>query len=61
MLHGVHVNLFEEFIAEITGFLMEGLKFSKETNILNVAFKKFPKINEEEKRIEKSGDFYDLS
>lgn len=55
------MKLSEEFITEITGLPMEGLKFSKETSILNAALKKFPKTDEEDKNIEKNGDFYDLS
>ena len=57
-LHGVMVNLSEKFIAEITGFPLEGLKFSKETSISNAAFKKILKTDDEEKNLEKSGDFY---
>ena len=61
MIHGVTMKLSKEFIIEIMSLPMEGLKFSKETSILNAAFKKFPKIDEEEKRLDKNGDFYDLS
>ena len=62
MLHGVIVKLLEEFISDIIGLPMEGLKFNKETRIiLNAAFKKFPKNYEEEKRLEKNGNFYDPS
>ena len=60
MLHGVTMKFSEEFITKIMGLPMEGLKFSKETSILNVSFKKFPKTNEEEKKMEKNGNFYDL-
>ena len=59
-LHGVTVDLIEEFIVEITGLPMEGLKFRKETSISKDAFKKFPKNEEEEKKLVKNGDFYDL-
>lgn len=55
------MKLLEEFVTEVTGLPMEGLKISKETNILNVAFKKFPKTDEEEKKLEKNVDFYNLS
>lgn len=51
-LHGVIMNLMEDFIAEITGLPMEGIKFSKQTNISNVSFKKFPKTDAEEKNME---------
>ena len=51
----------EDFIAEVTGLPKEGLKFSKETSISNVAFKKFPKIEAKEKKLEKNGDFYELN
>ena len=60
-LHGVTLNLTREFIAEISVLPMEGLKFKKETNISNVAFKKFSKNEEEEKKLVKNGDFYDLN
>lgn len=60
-MHGVIVKLSKEFIAETTGLPMEGLKFSKETSISNATFKKFPKSDEEEKKMEKSGDLYNLS
>lgn len=60
-LHGVMVKLNEEFIAEITGLPMEGIKFSKETSISNATFKKFPKMEAEEKNLEKNGDFYKLN
>ena len=39
---------------------MEGIKFSNET-ISNVAFKKFSKMEVEEKKLEKNGDFYKLN
>ena len=45
----------EEFIAEIIGLPMEGIKFSKKTTISNVVFKKFPKMEAEEKNLEKLG------
>ena len=60
-LHGVMVNLTGEFIAELTGLPMEGIKFSKETSISNANFKKFPKMEAEEKNLEKNGDFYELN
>ena len=59
-LHGVTVNLSEDFIVEITGLPKEGIKFTKQTSISNAAFNKFPKIKEEEKQLEKRGDFFDL-
>lgn len=59
-LHGVTVKLTEEFIAEITGLPTEGIKFTKQTSILNAAFKNFPKMEEEEKILEKSGNFFDM-
>lgn len=59
-LHGVMVNLTEEFIFELTGLPMEGIKFSKETSISNMTFKKFPKTEAKEKNLEKNGDLYDL-
>ena len=55
------VNLTEDFIVEVTGLLTDGLKCSKETSISNVAFKIFPKTKEEEKKLEKNGDFYELN
>lgn len=59
-LHGVTMELIEEFIAKISGLPMEGLKFKKETNISNVVFKRFPKNEKEEKKLVKDGDFCDL-
>ena len=59
-LHGVTVNLSEDFIAEVTGLPKEGIKFTKQTSISNAAFKKFPKTKDEEKQLEKRGDFFDL-
>lgn len=32
-MHGVTMKFSEEFLAEIIGLLMEGIKFSKETSI----------------------------
>lgn len=60
LLHGVTVYISEDFIVEITSLLMEGLKFRKETTISNVTFKKFLKTEEEEKKLEKDGDLYEL-
>ena len=40
-LHGVTADLTRDFIAEIIGLPKEGMKFKKETNISNVAIKKF--------------------
>jgi hypothetical protein len=60
-MHGVTVHITEDFIAEVTGLPKEGMKFSKETGISNTTFKKFPKIEEEEKKMEKNGDFYELN
>ena len=59
-LHGFTVHMSEKFIAEITGLPMEDIKFRKQTSILNVAFKKFPKTKAKEKNLEKNGDFYEL-
>lgn len=59
-LYGVIVKLMEEFIAEIMGLPMGGIKFSKQTNISNVAYKKFPKTDAEEKLLEKNGVFFDV-
>lgn len=59
-LHGVTMHLTEEFIVEVMGLPKEGIKFSKKMNISNVAFKKFPKMDEEEKNMEKNGNFYEL-
>ena len=59
-LHGVIVKLMEDFIAEVTGLPMEGIKFTKQKRISNAAYKKFPKTEEEEKNLEKSGDFFDI-
>ena len=53
------MNLTEEFIAEVTGLPMKGIKFSKQTSISNAAYEKFPKMDEEEKQLEKKGDFFD--
>ena len=60
-LHGVMVHLTEDFIAEVTGLPKEGIKFNKETGISNAAIKKFLKTKEEEKKLEKNGDFYELN
>ena len=60
-LHGVTVKMTKKFIVDIMGLLMEGIKFSKETSISNVTFKKFPKMEAEEKNLEKNGDFYELN
>ena len=59
-LCGVTMHLTEEFLAKIIGLPMEGNKFSKQTSISNTAFKKFPKVEVEEKNLEKNGDFYEL-
>ena len=53
------VHVMEDFIAEVTRLPKEGIKFSKETSISNAVFKKFPKIENEEKSLEKNGDFYE--
>lgn len=60
ILHGFMVHITEDFIAKVIGLLKEGLKFSKEMTISNVAFKKFSKTEEEEQKLEKNGDFYEL-
>ena len=60
-MHGVKVHLTEDFIAKVTGLPKEGIKFSKETSISNVAIKKFLKTKEEDKKFEKNGDFYELN
>ena len=54
------MHLTKDFIVEVTGLPKEGLKFSKEMIISNAAFKKFPKMDVEEKNLEKNGDFYKL-
>ena len=54
------MNLMEDFIAEITGLPMGGIKFSKKTSISNAAYYKFPKTDEEEKCLEKKGDFFNV-
>ena len=54
------VNLTKDFIVEVTRLPNKGLKFSKETTISNAAFKKFPKIEAKEKKLEENGDFYKL-
>ena len=59
-LHGVTVKLTEEFIAEVMGLPMQGIKFSKQTSISNAAYEKFPKTDAEEKQLEKKGDFFDV-
>ena len=48
-MHGVMVQLTKDFIAKVIGLPKEGIRFGKETSISNVAFKKFLKIEEEEK------------
>ena len=53
------MHLIEDFIAEVMGLPKEGIKFNKETSISNVVFKKFPKMDEEEKNLEKNG-IYEL-
>ena len=60
-MHGVMVHLTKDFIVEVTRLLKEGIKFSKETSISNDAIKKFMKTEEEEKKLEKNGDFYELN
>lgn len=59
-LHGFTTKLIEDFIAEIMGLPMVGIKFTKQTSISNVAYKKFSKMEAEEKQLEKSGDFFDV-
>ena len=59
-LHRVTVKLTKDFIAEVTGLPTGGIKFSKHTSISNVAYKKFPKTDAEEKQLEKNGDFFDV-
>ena len=54
------MHLTKDFIAKVTRLLKEGLKFSKEMSISNVAFRKFPKKDALEKNLEKNGDFYEL-
>ena len=60
-MHGVTVHLIEDFITKVTRLLREGIKFSKETSISNATFKKILKTNEEEKKLEKNRDFYELN
>ena len=50
----------EDFIAKVTGLPMDGIKFTKQKRISNVVYKKFPKMEEEEKNLEKSRDFFDM-
>ena len=52
-MHGATIKLTEEFIAEITGLPMEGIKYKKDTSILNAMFKQFLKNEKEEKRLVK--------
>ena len=59
-MHHVTVQLTEDFIAEVIGLPKDGLKYSKKMSISNATFKKFPKT-EEEKKLEKNGDFYELN
>ena len=54
------MKLMKDFIAEVTGLPMKGIKFTKQKRISNVAYKKFPKMEEEEENLEKSGDFFDM-
>jgi len=60
-MHGVVVHLTKDFNTEVTRLPKEGIKFSKETNISNAAIKKFLKTKEEEKKLEKNGEFYELN
>lgn len=53
------MHLTDDFIAEITGLPKERIKFSKEISISNATIKKFLKIEEEEKKLEKNDDFYE--
>ena len=59
-MHGVTMDLSEDFIAKVIGLPKEGIKFIKETNISNTTFKNFLKIDEEEKNLEKNGEFYEI-
>ena len=59
-MHGAMMHLSKDFIAKVTGLPKEGIKFSKEKSISNVPFNKFPNMDEEEKNLEKNGDFYEL-
>ena len=59
-LHGVTMKLTKDFIVEIMGLPMIGIKFTKKTSISNATYKKFPKMEDEEKQLEKSGDFFDV-
>ena len=54
------VQITEDFIAKVIGLSKEGMKSRKEMTFSNVAFKNFLKIEEEEKNLEKNGDFYEL-
>lgn len=60
-MHGVTVHLIEEFIVEVMRLLKEGMKFRKEIYISNAGFKKNMKIEEEEKKMDKNKDFYELN
>ena len=48
ILHGVTIHITKDFITKVTSLPKEGLKFSKEMTISNVAFKKLLKMEEEE-------------
>ena len=45
---------------EITGLPTSGIKFSKQTNISNAAYKKISKTDVEEKQLEKNGYFFNV-
>jgi hypothetical protein len=54
------VKLIEEFVAEVKGLSMDGIKFSKQKNNSNAALKKFPKMKAEEKNLEKMVSIFKL-
>lgn len=60
-LYGRQFTINVDFIAEVTRLPNEGMKFFKKKKASNEAIKHLPKNDQEDEKLVKVGNFYDLA
>lgn len=61
IIYGRKFTINVDFITKVIGLLNEGMKFFKQKNASEEAVKGFPKNDQEDAKLVKVGNFYDLS